>query len=142
MNKQTPSPKNSEIAACCMFFTLSIVKQVYYNDEKTQELMPILMLLSKDEVRKIARLARLNLSDEEIERYQKELSEILDYVKKLDNINTDNIEPLYQVTGLTHVTRGDDPACVPDEILAKLIKASPHGIAGNQFVVKNVLGNC
>lgn len=43
----------------------------------------------------IAKLAKLKLTEEEIERYSKDLTEILSYVEKLNNIKDENIEPLY-----------------------------------------------
>lgn len=64
--------------------------------------------LSKDDILKLARLARLRLSDDEVEKYQKELSEILDYVAHLDTVDTAGLEPTYQITGLTNMTRKDE----------------------------------
>jgi aspartyl-tRNA(Asn)/glutamyl-tRNA(Gln) amidotransferase subunit C len=66
--------------------------------------------LSKDDVEKLAKLARLELSPAEIEKYQKEFSEILSYVDQLSSVNTESLNPTYQVTGLKTVTR-------PDEVL-------------------------
>lgn len=51
------------------------------------------MALSKDQVLKIAKLARLELSAEEVERYSTQLSAILDYVETLNKLNVDGIEP-------------------------------------------------
>lgn len=64
-------------------------------------------MLTTDEVKKVAVLARLNLTDEEIELYRGQLSSILDYVGQLKEVNTDGVEPTSQVTGLTNVTRED-----------------------------------
>ena len=64
--------------------------------------------LSRDDILKLARLARLRLTDEEVTSYQKELSAILDYVAHLDAVDTTGLEPTYQVTGLTNVTRPDE----------------------------------
>lgn len=96
-------------------------------------------MLTKEEVRKIALLARLNLSEEEIERYQKELSAILENAKKLSEVNTDDVEPLYQVTGLEHVVREDCPQAKDEEMIRAMLEASPQGQEDNQFLVKNVL---
>jgi aspartyl-tRNA(Asn)/glutamyl-tRNA(Gln) amidotransferase subunit C len=63
--------------------------------------------LSRDDVLKLARLARLRLNDEEVIAYQKELSAILEYVAHLDAVDTAGLEPTYQVTGLTNVARAD-----------------------------------
>ena len=95
-------------------------------------------MLSKEEVIKIAKLARLELSEAEIEKYQKELSAILDYAKQLDEINTDNVEPLYQVTGLEHVVRKDQALPQNNEKMNQILKASKQGEQDHQFLVKNV----
>jgi len=65
------------------------------------------MAISKEEVRHIAELARLELSEEEISRFQKELSSILDYFSKLREVDTKGIEPTYQTTKLENVFRED-----------------------------------
>ena len=61
------------------------------------------MKLKKSEVEKISDLARINLTEEEKKKFQKELSSILDYVDKLNEVNTDKVEPTYQVTGLRNI---------------------------------------
>ncbi len=63
--------------------------------------------LSREDVLKLARLARLELSDTEIEEYQTELSQILDYVAQLQNVPTNDLTPTNQVTGLVNVMRED-----------------------------------
>src|SRR5437867_3250481 len=52
------------------------------------------MSLSLDEVRKVAKLARLEMSEAELARMQPQLSTILDYVVQLQQLNTDGVEPL------------------------------------------------
>lgn len=64
--------------------------------------------LSRDDVLKLARLARLKLSEDEIVKYQKELAEILAYVEQLESIDVSDLKPTSQVTGLTNVTRADE----------------------------------
>lgn len=91
------------------------------------------MKLSRDDVLKLARLGRLRLSDEEIEQYQSELSAILDYVKQLDGVDTTDLRPTYQVTGLTSVepnaTRADE---VTDQVSqAELMKNLPASEGGH-----------
>ena len=93
--------------------------------------------LSRDDVLKLAALSKLRLSDEEVENLRTELSEILNYVKQLDEIDTRGLEPTYQVTGLKNVTR-------PDEVkdynykTEDLLKNAP-AVQDNQFKVKRVL---
>jgi aspartyl-tRNA(Asn)/glutamyl-tRNA(Gln) amidotransferase subunit C len=64
-------------------------------------------MLSKDEVKNIAALARIGLGEKDIEKYQRDLSRILDYFEKLRELNTENIEPANHITGLENVTRVD-----------------------------------
>lgn len=67
------------------------------------------MLISKDQVKHIAKLAGLKLSSAEINKFKKQLSAILDYVEKLNELDTKGIEPTSQVTGLENVCREDKP---------------------------------
>jgi aspartyl-tRNA(Asn)/glutamyl-tRNA(Gln) amidotransferase subunit C len=61
--------------------------------------------LTREDVLRLAHLSRLRLSDDEVERFQGELSKILDYVEQLDQVDTQALEPTYQVTGLKNVMR-------------------------------------
>ena len=63
--------------------------------------------LTRDDVLKLARLARLQLTDDEVTEYQQELAEILKYVEQLNDVDIDGLAPTSQVTGLTNVTRDD-----------------------------------
>lgn len=93
--------------------------------------------LSRDDVLNLAKLSRLRLSEEEITRFQAELSEILDYVEVLNRVDTEGLEPTYQVTGLKNVTRLDeikDYQAKPSDLL----KNAP-ATQGGQFKVKKVL---
>lgn len=64
--------------------------------------------LSRGDILKLAQLAQLELTDGEIDKFQKELSEILGYVEQLQNVNVEGLQPTYQVTGLKNVTRKDE----------------------------------
>ncbi len=93
--------------------------------------------LSRDDVLKLAALARLELTEEEIKQYQTELSDILDYVELLQGVDVSNLEPTYQVTGLKSVTR---PDVVRDygTTVQDLLKNVP-AVENNQIKVKRVL---
>jgi len=78
------------------------------------------MKLTKDDVKKIAHLARLGLTDEEIEKFAPQLTDILNYVEMLSEVDTTGVEPTSQVTGLANVTREDEvdqSLSTPDELL-------------------------
>ena len=96
------------------------------------------MKLSKEEVQKIARLARLELTDEEVERYVAQLTDILTYVEVLKELDTSSVPETSQVTGLSMVSRLDlrsDLLCSPDELLA----CSPLPKDEHQIRVKRVI---
>jgi len=78
------------------------------------------MALTTDEVRHIARLARLALSDEEVERYRDQLSGILDHFNVLNDIDTSDVPPTAQSLDLTNVTRPDvlRPSMPTEDVLA------------------------
>ncbi len=50
--------------------------------------------ISKEEVEYLAKLARVGLTEDEIGKYQKDLADILGYVEKLNEVDTDNVEPM------------------------------------------------
>lgn len=93
--------------------------------------------LSREDVLKLARLSRLKLTDEEVERFRVELSNILEYVEVLNKVDTSGLEPTSQVTGLKNVMREDEPRDYgyrPEDLL----KNAP-AVKDNQFKVKRVL---
>lgn len=77
------------------------------------------MKISKEEVKHIAMLSRLDLNEEEITVYQNQLSRILDYVEKLNEIDTLQVEPVSHVVELNNVMRPDivKPSIPRDEAL-------------------------
>lgn len=75
------------------------------------------MKLSKDDILKLAKLSRLNLTNDEVERFQEELSSILDYVEQLDAVDVAGLNPTYQVTGLTSQ---DENATREDEVTTQI----------------------
>jgi aspartyl-tRNA(Asn)/glutamyl-tRNA(Gln) amidotransferase subunit C len=94
--------------------------------------------LTKDDVLKLASLARLSLTDDEVAEFQKELEAVLAYVEKLQEVSTEGLEPTAQVTGLTNVMRDDtviDYGISKDELLA----LAPHEQDG-QLKVKRMIG--
>lgn len=93
--------------------------------------------LSRDDVLKLAALSKLTLSDDEVEKLRGELSEILNYVEMLNQVDVEGLQPTYQVTGLQNVTRPDEPrdyGYKPEDLL----KNAP-AVQDNQFKVKRVL---
>jgi aspartyl-tRNA(Asn)/glutamyl-tRNA(Gln) amidotransferase subunit C len=64
-------------------------------------------VITEEEIKKLAILASLDLSSEEVNKYSQEVSSILEMIDKLQQINTDGVEPTYQVSGNQNVTRED-----------------------------------
>lgn len=96
--------------------------------------------LTQDDILKLAALGRLKLTDEEVEQFRDELSAILDYVEQLDNVAVENIEPTYQVSGLTNQMRPDEvdstgPYAATSEDLLKNVPA----LQENQIKAKRIL---
>ena len=94
------------------------------------------MALSEDEVRYIARLARVALRDEEVERLQGQLSDILDHFAVLNAVDTEGVVPTAQTFEMTNVLRADEtaPSNPPEEILANAPRED-----GGYFRVRAVL---
>ena len=95
-------------------------------------------MLSKAEVQKIANLARIEITDEEAEKYSKEISDILGFVEKLNEADTEGIEPIAparlatrsvagrHITGAKNVTREDKVIEASDETKEGIIKNFPE----------------
>jgi aspartyl-tRNA(Asn)/glutamyl-tRNA(Gln) amidotransferase subunit C len=66
-------------------------------------------VIERDQVLHVARLARLRLSDEEVERMVGELSGILDHVDRIGNLDLEDVEPTSHVVALENVLRADEP---------------------------------
>ncbi len=66
-------------------------------------------MLSREEVLHIAELAKLKLTEEEIRLYQEQLGRILEYFKKLEELDTTDVEPMAHVLDVSNVLRPDEP---------------------------------
>ena len=65
------------------------------------------MALSREQVERVAELARLGLSDDEIDRFQQQLSQVLGHMQALDTVDTSAIPPTAQVIPVSSVMRDD-----------------------------------
>lgn len=87
--------------------------------------------ITTNDVRHLAQLSSLQLTDDEIANLQVDLENILNYINQLSELDTTGVEPTYQVTGLKNVMRDDevDQAAVGrDELLALAPEASGHSV--------------
>lgn len=78
------------------------------------------MSLTPDEVRHIARLARLGLTDDDVAHFSDQLSDILDYFEELSRVDTENVPPTAYTLNLHNIMRDDepDPSSDRDDILS------------------------
>jgi len=83
-------------------------------------------LLSQKEVQKIARLARIEITDKEAEKYSTELSAVLGFVEKLNEADTEGVEPIAHISGAKNVTREDKVIEASSETKNKIIKNFPE----------------
>lgn len=94
-------------------------------------------MLTKKEVEHIAKLARLGLSEKEIEVFQGELSSILDYVSQLQEADISNVEPISNITGAKNVFRKDEAKKIEIESVKKIMGEAPD-LQGGYIKVKAV----
>lgn len=66
------------------------------------------MQLSKDQVKHVAKLASLPITEEEEDLYAQQLSKILNYIDQLNVVNTDGIEPTFNVSPQANIMRSDE----------------------------------
>lgn len=94
--------------------------------------------LTREDVLKLARLSRLDLSEAEVDEYLKELTTVLQYVEQLQDVDVDGLQPTTQVTGLTNVMRDDT---VRDYGVSRddLLRLAPKTDDG-QLKVKRMIG--
>lgn len=86
----------------------------------------------------MAKLARVGLSDEEVKRLSKDLSSVFEYMEVLGEADTDGLNEIHQVNGLSNVFEEDeriDSECLPVELLGE----SPNSLQMNQIKVQKVI---
>jgi len=93
-------------------------------------------LLTKEQVEHVALLARLELSDEEKEKYATQLSAILEYAEALNKVDTENVPPTAHVLPLKNVFR-EDRVCA--HLANEKALANAPDREGNYFRVPRIL---
>ena len=94
--------------------------------------------LTRDDVRKLASLSRISVTDDEADALSEDLSAILGYVEQLSSVDTEGLQPTNQVTGLTNVFRKDEVTNYGYEP-SDLLKNVPK-VQDNQIKVKRMIG--
>jgi aspartyl-tRNA(Asn)/glutamyl-tRNA(Gln) amidotransferase subunit C len=94
------------------------------------------MALTPDTVRQVAHLARLALSDAEVELFTRQLNDILSYVEKLNELDTRDVPPMAHVLELNNAFRADEvTASLPlDEALANAPDQQRHSFAAPKII--------
>jgi len=82
--------------------------------------------ITRKDVEHVAHLARLQLSEKEIVHYTEQLEKILEYVGKLQKLDTRDVPVTAQVSGLSNVARADAIAACPPETRERLLKEMPE----------------
>ena len=94
------------------------------------------MSLTLDEVHKIADLARLELSAEEAEQYRRQLSAILEYAERLNELDLTAVPATLSTTSLQNIFRDDQITPAPSR--EDLLFNAPQ-LAADQFLIQNTL---
>ncbi len=75
-------------------------------------------MLDRDQVLHVARLARLELTDEEVDRMASELSKVLDHIEAIRELDLEGVPPTSHVIDVTNVLRADEPRpSLPREVI-------------------------
>jgi len=94
-------------------------------------------MISQEEVKHIAKLARLGLSEKEEQEFAKDLSAILDFIEKLKEVDVEKTEPTAQVIGLHSITRPDEGIKRGEESRQKILANAPDR-KGSYIKVKGI----
>jgi aspartyl-tRNA(Asn)/glutamyl-tRNA(Gln) amidotransferase subunit C len=94
------------------------------------------MAIERKTVEKVAKLARLQLSGEELDRYGAQLGAILDYIAKLEKLDVSGLEPLAHAVATSNVFRADEPRpCLTREAA---LQNAPEK-TGDFFIVPKII---
>ncbi len=93
-------------------------------------------MITEDDVRYIANLARLHLDEKEIREYKEDLKKILEYVEKLKEVDTESVEPISHINEVSSVMRED--VVFPSFERKEMLKSAPE-TDGEFFIVPRVI---
>jgi aspartyl-tRNA(Asn)/glutamyl-tRNA(Gln) amidotransferase subunit C len=99
------------------------------------------MLIDRDQVRKVAHLARLELTEAEEEQFTTQLSSILEYFQQLSELDTDTVEPTTRAIDVSNVTRIDQLQPYPErELIMENAPEREDSMQGEFFKVPQIMG--
>lgn len=94
-------------------------------------------MITPEQAKHIAKLARLGLKDEDVEKFSRQLSNIMEYVEKLNEVDVKDVQPTSQVTGLENVMREDEEKRFSSR--EELLKCTELPVQNDQIQVKPVI---
>ena len=94
--------------------------------------------ITSDEVTRLASLSNISLTDDEVASMQADLENILNYVSQLEDLDTDGVEPTYQVNGLENIDRPDEEEIDYGVTREELLATAPEQL-DNQIKVPKVI---
>ncbi len=92
--------------------------------------------MERDEVLRVASLARLSLSDREIDEFCRQLTQILSYVTTLDEVDVDSTEPMPHAVDIRNIFRNDDQL---ESLGREAVLSNAPSTDGRYFVVPQIL---
>jgi aspartyl-tRNA(Asn)/glutamyl-tRNA(Gln) amidotransferase subunit C len=92
--------------------------------------------IDQEQVRKVAKLSRLDLTEQEVQEFTGQLGAILEYVEKMNELDTSNVEPLAHCLPISNVFRQD---CVKDSLGTEKVLANAPERDGAFFKVPKIL---
>ncbi|MDO5088338.1 MAG: Asp-tRNA(Asn)/Glu-tRNA(Gln) amidotransferase subunit GatC [Leptotrichiaceae bacterium] len=95
-------------------------------------------MLSREDVLKIAKLSKLEFEENEIEKFRTDLNKILEHMEELNNVDTSNVEPLFNVLDLKDRLREDKVK--ESRIKKELLENAPEK-DGDFIIVPKIVGN-
>ena len=94
--------------------------------------------ITSDDVRKVAKLSRLDIPDDDVEKYSNQLEDILEYIAQLERIDTTNVPPTTRAVEVVNVFRDDNVKTSSNDIRDQLLSLAPE-IEGEFYKVPKIL---
>ena len=94
-------------------------------------------MITTDEVRHIAKLSKIKLTDADVEKFTGQLGNILDFFAQLQEVNTDDVAETSQVTGLENVYRKDEIEIT--ENIGAYLNEAPHEIEEDMIKIPKIM---
>ena len=82
--------------------------------------------ITSDDVRKVAKLSRLDIPDDDVEKYSNQLEDILEYIAQLERIDTSDVPPTTRAVEVVNVFRDDNVQTSSDDVRDQLLSLAPE----------------